>query len=304
MAKREKFISRRIYFYRVEDPQSILTALPDDLARLANLPFNESGRYAKEGEGERLCVWPDSFEFPLKLRFGRTRLQNLPTKKHGGKLEALNLEAEAGLAELVHVIIFADGYVAAEFNFEAPRMKRLGAYLYEKKYKLPTKPTFLPLFQKDILQLVQAMPAINFLELKGSPDAQYLLSEADKNLGNAYGTIGSLGADRSIELSLRAQKQPDSKLKKLCVRLAHVAQSQPWEVRTSVTKLKVKGITAEGKFDEVDLLEDHLIAVRQFEKISNKDKAISSESAYREMMDAYDERRSDFASATAGRMLV
>ena len=114
MSERDRYVNRRIYFYRLSEAEEILSDLPDDLARIANLPFSETGRYAKEGDGGRLCVWPDSLEFPLKLRFGRTRMQNLPTKERLGKLETLDFEPDAGLAELIHVVIFADGYVSAE----------------------------------------------------------------------------------------------------------------------------------------------------------------------------------------------
>jgi hypothetical protein len=304
MAERDRYVSRRIYFYRLAEAQDILSVLPNDLSRIANLPFNEVGRYLKDGEGGRLCVWPDALEFPLKLRFGKTRLQNLPIKERAGKLEALDFEADAGLAELVHVVIFDDGYVAAEFNFEAPRLKRLGEYLYSKKNELQNKPVFLPLFQKDIFQLVQDMPTIKVLELKGTPDARYLLSEADKSLADAYGTMGELGANKTIELVLRAEEKSGSKLKRLSTRLAKLTQQLPADVRVSMSKLKVKGLSSEGKFDEVDLLEDHLISIKQFEKISEKDKGISQTSAYNQLISAYNEKKSEFQAATIGRMFI
>jgi hypothetical protein len=304
MPSHGQFVYRKVYFYRIEHPEQIVLALPGDLARIGNLPFTEAGRYDKDGDEGRLCVWPDSFEFPLKLRFGRTRLRNLPTKELGGKLEELGLAAGEGLAELMHIVIFEDGYVAAEFNFEAPRISRLGPYLYNKRNKLTTKPVFLPLFQRDILQLVRDMPAISFLELKGKPDAKSLLEQADGDLAGAFGTIADLGADRSVELGLRAQKQPDSKLKKLSAKLAHLAQRYPWDVRTTMTKLRITGITTEGKLDVVDLLEDQLIVVKQMEKASRKHKAVLPASAYKELIVAYREKKDELGSAIAGRMLT
>jgi len=75
-------------------------------------------------------------------------------------------------------------------------------------------------------------------------------------------------------------------------------------MRVVVNKLTVSGITSEGKFDEVDLLEDHLIAVKQFEKQSKKDKAVSSISAYRQIEAAFEERKGELGGATVGRMLT
>lgn len=297
-------VNRKVYFYRIERAGEVLSPLSDDLARIANLPFTEAGRYEKDGGEDRLCVWPDSFEFPLKLRFGRTRLRNLPTKELGGKLEELGLAAEEGLAELVHIVIFEDGYVAAEFNYEAPRMNRLGPYLYNKRNKLTAKPVFLPLFQTDILQLVREMPVIKFLELKGRPDATSLLERADEHLAGAFGTIADLGADKAVELGLSAREQPDSKLKTLSSKMAQLAQSYPWDVRTTMTKLKITGINSEGKFDAVDLLEDQLIVVKQMDKASKKHKALLPASAYKELIGAYEEKRDELGGAIVGRMLT
>lgn len=304
MAKRDLYVSRKIYFYRLENPEEILRVLPDDLARIANLPFSETGRYLLDGDAERLCAWPDSLEFPLKLRFGRTRLQNLPTKELRGKLETLGLEADAGLAELMHVVIFADGYVAAEFNHDAPRINRLGVYLFSKKNKLATKPVFRPLFQKDVVSLVKGMVTVDFLELTGKPDAQYLLAEADKTLAKAYESIGALGANKTIQLGLRAQPRHDSKLRELGNKLARLAFENPWEIRHSVSKLKISGVASEGRIDCVDLLEDHLITSRKFERVSDKDKAVSSASAYSQIVSAYEEKRTLFAEAAVGRMFI
>lgn len=304
MSAKAQFVYRKVYFYRIEHPEQVMSALPSDVARIGNLPFTEAGRYEKDGEEGRLCVWPDSFDFPLKLRFGRTRMRNLPTKELGGKLEELGLAADEGLNELMHIVIFDDGYVAAEFNFDAPRINRLGPYLYNKRNKLNVKPVFLPLFQRDILQVVRDMSAINFLELKGKPDARNLLQEADKDLASAYGTIADLGADRSVELGLRAQKHPDSRLKKLSAKVAQIAQQYPWDVRTTMSKLRVTGVNAEGKFDVVDLLEDHLIVVKQMERGSRKHKAVQAASAYKELIQAYRDKKEELAGAVVGRMLT
>jgi hypothetical protein len=118
----------RIYFYRLERADAVLSVLPGELARIMNLPFGESGRYLEDAEDHRLAAWPDTVEYPLRLRFGRTRLSNLPTKERAGKLEPLDLAVDEGLVELCHIIIYEDGFVAAEFNFEGPRIGRLGEY--------------------------------------------------------------------------------------------------------------------------------------------------------------------------------
>ena len=243
MSKRESEVTRRIYFYKVQHKDEVLGALPGDLARIGNLPFTENGRYMKDGEGTRFAAWPDSFDYPLKLRFGRTRLSNLPTKELAGKLEALDLA------------------------------------------------------------VVEGMPVISFLELKGQPNAAGLLGEADKDLGRAYSTIGHLGANKAIALGFTAEQRPDSKLRGLALKMARMAKTRSSEVHDSLRLLKVQGFTAQGRLDEVDLLEEHLIALKTIERVSEKGKALSADSAYEQIDAAYQERRDELQDAVVGRRL-
>jgi len=299
--KRKRGINRKIYFYRLAHQHEVLEALPAELERILNLPFTDAGRYFIDTEDHRLWVQPDSVTYPLKLRFGLTRLADLPTKELAGKLEALDLAVNQGLAEICHVIICENGFVTAEFNFEGPRIKRLGDYLYAKRYKLKTRPVFLPLFQKNILEIVKSMPIINFLELQGHHSAASLLARADKDLAQAFDTIGHLGATKSIMLGLAARNNPESKLKQLIVKLAALMHSSEHHARNEMRKLKIRGITVEGRTDWVDLLEDHLIAPKEFERVHPKSKALSTEAAYAQINAAFNERRDLLMDAIQGR---
>lgn len=80
MSKRSRTITRKIYFYRLADKAELLPLLPNELQRIENLPYNEHGRYLADGDEGRLIVWPDTVDYPLRIRFGRTRMANLPTK--------------------------------------------------------------------------------------------------------------------------------------------------------------------------------------------------------------------------------
>jgi hypothetical protein len=301
--KRKHGIPRKIYFYRLAHQGEVLEVLPGELERILNLPFADEGRYFIDGEDDRLWVQPDSVTYPLKLRFGRTRRTNLPTKELAGKLEALDLAVNQGLAEICHIIIYEDGFVAAEFNFDGPRISRLGDYLYAKRHRLKTRPSFLPLFQKNIVEIVKSMPIINILELQGHPNAGSLLARADENLAQAYDTIGSLGATKSITLGLAARDNPESKLKQLIVKLAALMNSPEHHARDEMKKLRIRGITVEGRTDWVDLLEDHLIAPKEFERAQPNSKAVDTEAAYAQINAAFDERRDLLMDAVHGRNL-
>ena len=180
---------------------------------------------------------------------------------------------------------------------------RLGEYLYAKRQKLTTKPeVFARCSKGDVLSLVRGMPVVNLLELKGVPRAASLLAKADQHLGQAYATIGDVGANKSIQLVMAGENYPESRLKNLAVRLAGLSRHLDRDVRYDMTKLSVRGFTADGRIDEVcGSFEDHLIAIKTFERQDAKGKAISSKSAYEQIDAAFYERRSELEGAIEGR---
>src|SRR5690348_6158880 len=125
MADEQPTTARKIYFFRIEHFAQVKERLPGALQRIENLPFNDSGRYMIEPNKSRLCVFPDSLEYPLRLRFGRTRRDQLPDVESQGQLAALEIAEDAGLIDLGHMIIFDDGHVAAEWNPDGPKLQRL-----------------------------------------------------------------------------------------------------------------------------------------------------------------------------------
>lgn len=303
MAKRKGAIQRRIYFHRLAHAESVLPLLGSDIKRIENLPFEGDGsrsRYLRDGD-DRLFVHFDSVEYPIRIRFSRTRLHGLPTKESSGKLEDLGLHPDQGLAETTHAIIFANGYVASEFNAEAPRLKKLGDYLFAKKSSLVERPIFLPLFQKDVIALIEATKIISTLELNARPQASALLAQADEDLASAFEANRRLGANKTIHWILRAENHQEGGLWKLARRLARLVVSERHDAIENIRTLRVKGHAVGKQLDEIDLLEDHLIAVKQFERSSERSRALAPDLAYAKLEEAYNERREELSLANAGK---
>ncbi len=204
----------------------------------------------------------------------------------------------------MHVMIFEDGYTVAEFNFDGPRIRALGPYLYAKRDKLTEKLDFLPLFQRDVVQLVKGMPVVKFLELYGSADAFNLMNRADQHVGGAFQALRNAGANKAIHLNLHAENHPESRLKKLSVKFAEVMQNSRHEARELMKKVTVRGVNAAGRIDEVDLLEDHLIAVKLIARRNKRSKGINSDVAYQKLNEAYQEHFNELAEAVQGRLFL
>lgn len=297
-------IIRKVFFYRISRPDEVLKSLPGEIQRIMNLPFNEAGRYSADSDDNRFALWPESADYPLRLKFGKTRLKNLPLKERAGKISALDLAVDEGLLELCHIIIYENGFVAAEFNFEGPRISRLAEYIFEKRQQLEEKITFLPLFEKNILKLVQGMATIRLLELKGVPSAASLLSAADQSLGGAFNAMVQLGGTETVALELCGRNAPKTVLRTLVTKLASLTQERPAAVQDGLKILRIKGFNAAGRVDFVDLLEDHLVSTREFERLQENGKALNSDLAFEQIDQAYKEREPDLRDAITGQALV
>ncbi|TVV72627.1 hypothetical protein [Sphingomonas solaris] len=186
MADGENGVLRKVYFFKFEHFSEFKERLSGSFQRIENLPFEDQGRYQYDPiTNSRLCVFPDRLDFPIRMRFGRTRLGSLPDVESGGKLQTLELQEDEGLIDVCHIVFFEDGYVAAEWNWEGPRLAKLGRYLFEKGHNLPTAPVFYPLFERDIVEVIAGLDSIRVLEVDVPPDAAQLLKEADDNLAAA-----------------------------------------------------------------------------------------------------------------------
>lgn len=294
---------RKIYFYRIAHWSDIKPYLSRDLQRIENLPWENDGRYLADGEGSRLALWPERFEFPIRLKFGKTRMGNLPLKELSGRLEQLDLAAEQGLVELCHVVIYDDGHAAAEFNFSGPRIRRLSDYLFAKRNELKEQVIFRNLFQRDVISLVEKMSAITWLEIAGQPSAAALLSEADRRLGGALDSLGQVGADKLVRLNLGTDRGHNSRLQKLSVLLAQLVHRNRGEANEHLKTLKVRGVNSRGAVDAVDLLEQHLVSYKPIERLNPESRALSSDSAYRQIDAAYEELRDILIEAAVGQEL-
>lgn len=291
----EATVDRKIYFFRIEHFATLKDNIRGALERIENLPFNDQGRYLIEPRNVRLCVFPDSLEYPLKLRFGRTRRDQLPIVESAGKLEALEIAENAGLIDLGHLIIFEDGYVAAEWNPDGPKLRRLAAYLSHKG-DLMSDVKFRNLFERDIVEVVSRLDGVRVLDIDLPYNAVELAREADPSLADALVAAEKLGASKKTGLTLTAD-QSSGKLRNLAMKLAGIIQKRPHE-RDRFLTLKATGYdSARTRTRYVDILEDKLVAGEMFPKRDSRSRSIDSNEAYRLIHRSYNEMRPKLASA-------
>lgn len=294
--------ARKVYFFRIEHFSDLKDALPGALQRIENLPFNDDGRYLVETRwGARLCVFPDTLEYPLRLRFGRTRRDQLPDVEKSGKLEALELAEDAGLIDLGHLMIFDDGHIAAEWNPEGPKLQRLTAYLVAKG-GMRENVKIRNLFQRDIVEVVSRLDSVRILDIDLPPTAAELAREADADLASAISATERMGATKKIGLTLTAD-QGSMKLRELALRLARLIQGRPQE-RSQFYTLKATGHdSVAGVSRYVDILESKLVTGEMFPKKDSRSRSLDSDEAYRLIHRSYLEMKPRLAeAATSGEL--
>lgn len=296
MTDEENAIFRKVYFFKVEHFSEIAASLPAALERIEALPFSDTGRYKLDpASRNRLCAFADHLKYPIRLRFGKTRRDALPDIEHQGKLSTLELQEDAGLIDICHVMIFDDGFVAAEWNHEGPKLAQLGLYLYEKG-RLNAAPRFLPLLERDIVEVVRALDSVRVLEIDLPPDAAELAREADENFYTAIRAQENLGATKRVGMKLTAERSGD-KLKELARRLAEIIRDRPHE-RERFKNLNVSGY-ADGSSTQrfVDILESKMVSGETFIRTSQRSRSIQSDDAYKVLERAYRNNKSKLATS-------
>jgi len=294
-------VLRKIFFYRISHFDEVKHLLPETLKVIAGLGFHDQGRYQQEvSENALLSVYPETTSYPLKFKFGRTRRDMLPDVEKDGVLSTLSLDENAGLIDVGHIIIFEDGHVAIESNRDAPRIGKLGDYLYLKGKNLPTAPKFLPLFERDIVEALENIDRVRVIELDVPPDISSLIRQADNHLADAIEASERAGSTEKVVLDLVANSNSEVRLKELARKLAVIVKGSQSQ-RQKFNSLKISGFTNGLKPRKyIDILEEKLVSMEIFVRKSPKSRSIDTDYAFRTLEIAYSSNLDKIKSAAAG----
>jgi len=272
----------------------LLDAVRRAIEHIDTLTFDSQGRYLPTvSEDIVLTVFVSRKTFPIRVQFGRVKRSDLPLIEDQGTITPLQIASSAGVLDWGHIVLFDDGIVAAEFNRDAPRLARLGEYLYFKaRGILDTAPRFLPLFERAVLEELAKFSSVTLLEVEAPTSEAESISEADGNLGAAFAACRRAGNARSAKLLLKAPtKGALLDLRALAQRLFSNSRS-----REALSKLKISGKTDKGG-RPLDLLQDYLVAAEGFVRLDRRSRALASDHAFGVIEAAYNENKHRFPSA-------
>ena len=214
-------VNRKVYFFRLADHAEFIDHLEGAIAHVGSLPFNDQGRYQATSDEETiLALFVESASFPIKIQFARIRRDNLPLVEQEGDITPLTLAKNAGLMDWSHIVIFNDGIVAAEFNQDAPRIRRLGQYLmFKGGGSLPSAPRFAPLYQRNVLDELESFESVTILELEALTTDAELIEQGDRHIGAAFKACRDAGNVKRSQITLKSIRSKDDGLKGLARKL-------------------------------------------------------------------------------------
>jgi hypothetical protein len=293
-------VERRIHFYRADTGHDE-TGLPIPLDLQGDLravhamaygPRDQGGRYLTQADGEDLTLWVDDHTpGAQRVRFARLRRNGLPQTESGGTLTPLVLGAGEALSEVVHLVLFPDNIIGAEFNFYGPRPTRWPGYLQRVCGPSATPFRLEQILRQDVLALLQRQEALRMVDLRVRRSYAQTLAEADGSLGAALAAAAAVGDAETVGIVLQADshRRTDRLARQVLTGVRRLARRN--DIRENATRFQVKGVGPEGRVEPLDLLADALVTVRRVPRTSANSRVVESGAAYEAVIDAHREAR-------------
>ncbi|EHM02913.1 hypothetical protein HMPREF9946_00657 [Acetobacteraceae bacterium AT-5844] len=300
-------LERKIHFYKADvGVDDSGRPIPFDaaraLSRIGHLPFRDGtgGRYLLSDDGNAVCGWPYSADPLQSMLFCQIRRTGLPQLERAGAVSDLDLDADAGLLEPVHVVFFPNNIVGADFNFYGPRLSRLGFYLRVKSENAVRQVNFIPLLRHDISEQLEHLTEVRLLDFKIKSSYISAVEQADQALGEAFRANARVldGAADEVQVILRPKKEARiGALRRLIRPLEELVRGP--DLREHAERFHVKGTSdLTGRVEIIDLLRDHLISRKQVLRIGERSRAVHTSAAFEAIHEAYGELSSELDRAS------
>jgi hypothetical protein len=278
-------VRRNIYFYRLRNADGSssnpLENFQRALREVCQLPFRAGGRYLDFDAGARsFCVWVHRGALPLRIRLADIRRSDLPLIDREGRLRPLALEANEGVAEGTHVVVFADGYVGCEFNFYGPRLGRISSYLVEKAPDVTPGVEFDPVIYADTAAQLRQLQSAKSVSLRIPAELAAAVREADPSLGELLSTTAERLGAPTVAIQFGPEPRSRSPIGQGALDLVR-GLFQLRSIRQNAIEFTVTGLDREGRISEIDLLGGRLVAEETMIRQDSSSRAINSLSAYR-----------------------
>ncbi len=298
-------LERKIYFYRAyigtDEGGCPLNFDPKPaLAKIGSLGFtdDDAGRYEFDADGNALCLINHPGNSNPTIRFCRVRRTGLPQIERRGNITNLNLAANTGLLEAVHVVFFPNNIVGSEYNHFGPRLSKLGNYLHEKSGKAIPRAIFRPILQGDAAKQLERLGEVRVLDMSIRPNFIKTVRQADESLGDAFNANAQVvDGLESVQLVIKLQKEGrQGALGRFISPLRTLLDGD--KLRQNTDRLQLRGRCVDtDRVETIDLLKDRLISTKRIVRMNERSRALDPESAFQTIDQAYQELEKDIHAA-------
>jgi hypothetical protein len=286
---------RKIYFYRAVPQDGDETfeldrkAVCKVITSLAGTP----GFYLDEGSDKITCAEVVDATSPQKIKLYSIRRENLPSRDDGaGTISDLELEDEEGLAEAIHIRLYPDSVIAAEFFYFGPRISRFQTFLNQR---CGQEVVLYPFGNGDVIDRALSLKDFRALRIKVHPSAVSQQQAAQLGFDPMMQAAKNLGADTSIDVTFRGEASDGKFRNRVETLLKKVKrEDDPEEI---FENLEISGKDPVSKHVEtINLLSDLLVRVVTIPRESARTRALDSPAAFREIHQAYKDVKDDLKS--------
>lgn len=298
-------LERKIYFYRAdigadEGGQPLAFDPSPALDVIDSLPFTNDahGRYQFDTDGNALSIRRHHSVPNEVLQFGRVRRNGLPLLEQAGSIRDLDLDADTGLLEAIHLVFFPDNVVGAEYNHFGPRVSRLGSYLHEKSGKVLPTAIFRPILRGDASRQLDRLSDLRVLDLSVLPAYVDVVRQSHESLGDALAANGVVLENPKV-LQVILKPQPEASTGFLANMIGGLKELvSNGNALQGAERFQVHGKCGDTqRVETIDLLKDQLISTKAIVRMNPRSRALEPEAAFQAIRDAYRELHDDLVSA-------
>jgi len=224
---------------------------------------------------------------PHMIRFFKVRRDDLPGVDDGaGDRTDLEIAEEAGLIEAIHLCLFPNGIIGAEFFFYGPRISRFERFVNQKLDLGPFE--LCELIRNDVIDQALRFDDIRLLRIKLTPSPASRDAIAGVKLGPLMDMAVDLGAGVYADLTLRAESHDDKFRDKIKTLLRRVKQGA--NDVCLFEKLEIAGKPAPDEpVTSLDLLSERLYRMVEIPYRTQRFRDLNSDAAFAAIRQAYRE---------------
>lgn len=283
-------VTRTVQFFRIYTDIVDDALVPFDRAAVCAAVHELEGSpdpYWEAGDGDvQVCAYLDDAGDTDRFSLAKIRRRSRPLTEEGMVRGTLDLDPGIGLMDPIHIRLFPNNIMGAEYNDDGPRASRLRSFLREKMPEKYGNFTMTPIYDRDVKERLENLEEISLFHFQVDKAALDLQLK-ERNFFRGIFDSGAQAEMNTIEVIMRVSKRNEHGNTDEIKSEIDALLDSP----AGVQKVKVRGREDGGKSEEIDLLKDRVISRQHMMRLDAETSAIEPASAYRAIGEAYESVR-------------